>query len=75
MARKCPKCGLTPLFYTEVWKDFTIQFAALKDGTPEQEGWMEMGEPWKVLARCGCGHVWTLKGIGQITHLRRVKAK
>ena len=71
MCRKCPKCGHIPLFYIEVWENHTIKFEAFGDGTPEPEGYLEMGDPFKVVAHCGCGHSWTLRGVAQITELRK----
>lgn len=72
MARKvkCPKCRSTrPESYTEMWTDHGISFDAM-DGVPSEEGWMQEGNPSYVVAHCGCGHIWRLKGISQITELR-----
>lgn len=66
--RKCPKCKSPPIFFTEVWKNSTIQFE-VTDGKIEEVGYKEPGEPYCVEATCSCGHRWRLRGVTQITDL------
>ena len=64
--RKCPKCRRLPIIYLEMWAGHSIEFAAV-DGVPEKEGNLEAGSPTHVIAECGCGHMWRLRGVLQIT--------
>lgn len=67
---KCSKCRSKNLYFTELWKDHSIEFDIV-DG--KLEGYsMEPGYPYKVEATCKeCGHSWRLRGITQITELKQ----
>lgn len=65
---RCPKCGEAPDTLQEVWRGHVIDFSY--DGeSVDKEGYTGTGEPFKVVAVCGCGHIWALRGITQITDL------
>lgn len=67
--RRCPRCGALPASYIEVWDGHGIHFDA-EDGIPVDVGYLFEGNPSHVIALCGCGHRWQLRGIRQITELR-----
>jgi hypothetical protein len=68
---RCPKCGKAPTQYIEYWAGFCISFDVTPEGLPEEEGWMTNdGNPYRVSAKCQCGHIWNLRGVLQITDLR-----
>jgi hypothetical protein len=63
--KKCPKCKSKKLDFLEFWKNHTISWSY---GSSMDDGYLEMGEPYKVEAKCTeCGHSWTLRGIIQIS--------
>lgn len=69
--RRCPKCGGSIQWYTEVWTGHVIDFDAGEDGEPEPTGFLNEGSPDHVQATCGkCHHKWKLRGVTQITELR-----
>ena len=70
---RCPKCRSRPFQYIELWKDHSIEFQADENGNPEAEGNLRTGDPYKVVAECSCGHIWTLKNITQISDIERVE--
>lgn len=66
---RCGKCGGLPVRYIEVWHNHVIFFEA-NGGVPEDEGYLEMGDPHHVEAECSCGHRWRLRKVFQITQVR-----
>ena len=68
--RKCPRCKQEPNCYLELWKGHSISFNVNDLGMIENEGYMEPGYPYCVVAECKCGHSWRLRGVLQITDLR-----
>ena len=71
--RKCPKCKSTPESYTEMWTNHAINFDA-KCGVPDEIGYLSDGHPYCVYANCECGHSWRLRGVSQITDLKKNKS-
>jgi len=69
--RICPKCKSIPIYYTELWKNSTIEFTVLESQI-EEEGICSPGQPYGVEAQCDCGHRWKLKKITQITDLKGI---
>lgn len=69
---RCPKCGLKPQYYIEIWANHTIHFGTDADGRPDDEGALIEGDPHSVMAECPCGHKWRLKGVQQITEIREL---
>ena len=67
---RCPKCGSRPDHYREFYSKMGTEFDARSDGTPEPVGFHFEGLPRSVLAVCGQGHHWRLRGVSQITDLR-----
>jgi hypothetical protein len=64
----CPKCRKEPIQLVEHWTGHIIEFS-VKNGMVDQEGNKEMGDPDHVVAVCGCGHTWRVRGISQITEI------
>lgn len=69
--RLCPKCGSTPKMYTEIWEGSCIEFP-IKEGHIAEVGYLNVdsGQPYKVIAECQCGHIWTLRGVWTVSQLR-----
>jgi hypothetical protein len=63
---KCPKCGSLNLKLVECWKDHTIDFEQHGGFVNINDGALEPGEPYKVEAKCNCGHKWRLRNVLQI---------
>lgn len=67
---RCPKCRAYPARYLELWHNHSIEFEASASGCPENEGNLEPGDPYAVIATCsGCDHHWRLRGIHQISEI------
>ena len=64
----CPRCGCAPDRLVEVLRDFTSVFD-YENGRRSEKGFHGEGLPHKVIAKCPCGHKWTLRGVRQITDL------
>ena len=73
---ECDECAATqevdgsrPDHYREFYSKTGTEFDARPDGTPEPVGYHFEGLPCSVLAVCGQGHYWRLRGVSQITDL------
>jgi hypothetical protein len=69
---RCPKCKSKgeDILLTEYWRDHSIEFQQLENGTIEREGILRDGSPYSVFAKCfHCSHSWRLRGITQIAEL------
>jgi hypothetical protein len=67
----CPKCQAkgSDICLQELWKNHSIEFIQEKDGRL-MGGCQNEGSPYKVVGICThCDHIWTLRGIAQITDL------
>lgn len=65
----CPRCGKYATGLQEVWKDHVIDFN-YKDGKRGRDGWLNGGDPYKVIASCDdCDYYWRVRGATQITDL------
>lgn len=64
---KCPKCRKENVeYFRELWSGSTIEFA-VSNGMRESDGELsQTGDPYKVVAMCGCGHEWVLRKVIQI---------
>jgi hypothetical protein len=70
---KCPDCGNEPISYHEILDGFSTTFdVSPRSGFLEVEGYHEMGFPVHVLAECDCGKTWRLRGVTQITEVKKV---
>lgn len=65
---QCPKCGSSSLQLIEIWAGSTIVFDQVAGEIVDSCG-DEGGDPFKVEARCACGHEWRLRGVMQISDL------
>lgn len=66
---KCPKCGSKDLCVTELWEGHYIVFDQF-NGEIGEEGYLEPGEPYKVLGTCHiCKHAWRFRNISQVVNL------
>lgn len=64
---KCPKCKSQNQVLQEIWKNHWIEWEVINGKFDRQDGYLEMGDPYKVVARCkDCKHVWTTRGALQI---------
>lgn len=75
---RCPGCRAAgdSIVLLELWRDHVIEFQQNADGTIQAEGVLRDGSPYGVQAWClECDHHWRLRGITQITLLRRENNK
>lgn len=70
--RKCPKCKAVVAIYIEFWMNHTIEFRLDSNGVPIGGAHESSGEPSHVVGYCeNCKHDWILRGVDQITELRK----
>jgi RNA polymerase subunit RPABC4/transcription elongation factor Spt4 len=62
----CPKCKSNSLTLVEVWKDHTITWEQENGEFDRKKGNLEMGDAYRVEAKCECGHQWRIRGALQI---------
>lgn len=63
-----PEVRRQPCNLMEYWTDHQICFE-LEGSRRGKEGILEPGRPVRVEAECGCGHIWRLRCVQQITDL------
>lgn len=65
---RCPRCKTLAIILTEHNRSCSIEYNVI-DLTLDRWNADQTGEPSKVTATCVCSHIWTLRGIKQITDL------
>jgi RNA polymerase subunit RPABC4/transcription elongation factor Spt4 len=66
----CPKCESNDLYLTEIWCGHYIVFDQEEGIIEENNGSLEMGDPFKVEGLCKkCKHGWLFKDVHQIGYL------
>jgi len=72
---RCPKCGHSGDDVTlhEFWEGDVMEFEQNSDGSISAEGvLLQHSDPVRVRGFClSCQHRWTLRGIRQISQLRK----
>lgn len=63
---RCPKCKSKTLYLIEVWEGHTIQWEVENGKFDRDDGSLNPGDPYKVQAKCICGHAWTIRMALQI---------
>lgn len=64
---RCPKCKSQNLTVTELWKDHCIDWDIDNGVFDKNDGSLNPGDPYKVVAKCkDCKHRWSIRGAQQI---------
>lgn len=68
---KCPKCKSVNLTLIELWRNNSIEWEQTDGKFNRRDGNIEPGDPYKVEAKCECGHRWSIRGALQIGDIQK----